>query len=95
MPIIKIPANKNVGKSLKDINDNFEHLDKNGKDKAGEYTQDTPSKVWVVLHSLGKRPSVTVIDDSGAIVLCDMEYTDENTVVLRFSEPTAGTVYLN
>lgn len=95
MPIIKIPANKNVGKSLDDINDNFEYLYKNGKDKVGEYTQDKPSKVWVILHNLNKKPSVTVIDDTGAVVLCDIEYTDENTVILRFSEPTAGTIYLN
>lgn len=95
MPIIKIPANKNVGKSLEDINANFEYLDRNGKDKAGEYTQGTPSKVWVILHSLNKKPSVTVIDDTGAVVLCDIEYTDDNTVILRFSEHTAGTVYLN
>ncbi len=95
MPIVKIPANKNVGKSLDDINANFELLDRERKDKAGEYTQDTPSKVWVVLHSLGKKPSVTVIDDSGTVVLCDIEYTNENTVILRFSEPTAGSVYLN
>lgn len=95
MPIVKIPANKNVGKSLDDINANFELLDRERKDKAGEYTQDTPSKVWVILHSLRKKPSVTVIDDTGAVVLCDIEYTDENTVILRFSEPTAGVVYLN
>lgn len=49
----------------------------------------------MILHSLNKKPSVTVIDDTGAVVLCDIEYTNENTVTLRFSEPTAGTVYLN
>ena len=69
--------------------------DGEGKDKSGEYTQDTQAKVWVILHSLNKKPSVTVVDDTGAVVLCDIEYTNENTVTLRFSEPTAGTVYLN
>lgn len=69
--------------------------DGEGKDKSGEYTQDTQAKVWVILHGLNKKPSVTVVDDTGAVVLCDIEYTNENTVTLRFSEPTAGTVYLN
>lgn len=59
------------------------------------FTQQGASSTWVILHSLRKKPSVTVIDDTGAVVLCDIEYTDENTVILRFSEPTAGVVYLN
>lgn len=53
------------------------------------------SKVWVILHNLGKKPSVTVIDNYGDVVWCDIEYTNDNTVTLRFSEATAGTVYLN
>ena len=95
MPLVNIPANRNVGACVGDINANFKYLDRESKDKSGEYTQDTQAKVWVILHSLNKKPSVTVIDDTGAVVLCDIEYTNENTVILRFSEPTAGTVYLN
>lgn len=95
MPLVNIPANRNVGACVGDINANFKYLDRESKDKSGEYTQDTQAKVWVILHNLNKKPSVTVIDDTGAVVLCDIEYTDENTIVLRFSEPTAGTVYLN
>ena len=53
------------------------------------------SKTWVILHNLGKKPSVTVIDNYGDVVWCDIEYTNDNTVTLRFSEETAGTVYLN
>ena len=55
----------------------------------------TASKVWVILHNLNKKPSVTVIDNYGDVVWCDIEYTNDNTVTLRFSEETAGTVYLN
>ena len=94
MPLVNIPANRNVGACVGDINANFKYLDRESKDKSGEYTQDTQAKVWVILHSLNKKPSVTVVDDTGAVVLCDIEYTNENTVTLRFSEPTAGTVYL-
>ena len=94
MPITVIPANKNVGKSLVDINSNFAYLD-TVKDKTGAYENTTASKVWVILHNLGKKPSVTVIDNYGDVVWCDIEYTNDNTVTLRFSEETAGTVYLN
>ena len=55
----------------------------------------TASKVWVILHNLNKKPSVTVIDNYGDVVWCDIEYTNDNTVTLQFSEETAGTVYLN
>ena len=94
MPITVIPANKNVGKSLVDINSNFAYLD-TVKDKTGTFENTTASKVWVILHNLGKKPSVTVIDNYGDVVWCDIEYTNDNTVTLRFSEETAGTVYFN
>ena len=94
MPITVIPANKNVGKSLVDINSNFAYLD-TVKDKTGAFENNTASKTWVILHNLGKKPSVTVIDNYGDVVWCDIEYTNDNTVTLRFSDETAGTVYLN
>ena len=31
-----------------DINANFKYLDRESKDKSGEYTQDTQAKVWVI-----------------------------------------------
>lgn len=64
-------------------------------DAHGEFIQQTAASVWIILHKLGKYPSVTVIDNYGELTLCETEYTNENTVTLRFSEPTAGTVYLN
>ena len=94
MPITVIPANKNVGKSLVDINSNFAYLD-TVKDKTGTFENTTASKVWVILHNLGKKPSVTVIDNYGDVVWCDIEYTNDNTVTLRFSDETAGTAYFN
>ena len=94
MPITVIPANKNVGKSLVDINSNFAYLD-TVKDKTGAFENNTASKVWVILHNLGKKPSVTVIDNYGDVVWCDIEYTNDNTVTLRFSDETAGTAYFN
>ena len=94
MPITVIPANKNVGKSLVDINSNFAYLD-TVKDKTGAFENNTASKTWVILHNLGKKPSVTVIDNYGDVVWCDIEYTNDNTVTMRFSDETAWTVYLN
>ena len=41
MPLVNIPANRNVGACVGDINANFKYLDRESKDKSGEYTQDT------------------------------------------------------
>ena len=95
MPLVVIPKEKNVGASLEDINANFKYLDRTSNDKSVSFEQSAPATVWVVLHELDKYPSVTVIDSDGELTLCEIEYTNENTVTLRFSEPTAGTVYLN
>ena len=95
MPLVVIPKEKNVGASLEDINANFKYLDRTSNDKSVSFEQSAPAAVWVVLHELDKYPSVTVIDSDGELTLCEIEYTNENTVTLRFSEPTAGTVYLN
>lgn len=94
MPVVNIPANRNVGDCVGDINSNFAYLD-TVKDKSGAFENTTASKTWVILHNLGKKPSVTVIDNYGDVVWCDIEYTNDNTVTLRFSDETAGTVYLN
>lgn len=98
MGIKLIPKTQNVGVSCDDINANFAYLESlrsEGSDKSVSFTQETSASVWVILHNLSKYPSVTVIDNYGELTLCETEYTNENTVTLRFSEPTAGTVYLN
>lgn len=59
------------------------------------YTQNTPSTTWNVSHYLGKFPSVTVIDSAGTQVFGDINQIDSNHLVIQFSAPFAGTVYLN
>ena len=95
MGLITIPKERNVGACVGDINANFKYLDRTSNDKSVSFEQSAPATVWVVLHELDKYPSVTVIDSDGELTLCEIEYTNENTVTLRFSEPTAGKVYLN
>ena len=77
--------------------ENFNHMEEGIAQACStyEHSQITPSKVWVISHNLGKKPAVMVIDDSGCLCICDIEYTDENTAVLQFSEATSGKAYLN
>ena len=53
------------------------------------------SSTWVIAHSLGKIPSVTVIDSSGNKVNGDVAYTDLNNLTISFNTAFAGTAYLN
>jgi len=60
-----------------------------------EFIQLSNSAVWEILHNLNKRPSVTVIDSSGATVEGDIAYVDANRLIITFSDPIQGTAFLN
>ena len=59
------------------------------------HNQSVASAVWSVTHDLGRYPSVTVVDSSGAEVKGDVQYTSANTLEIRFSAPFAGKAYCN
>lgn len=59
------------------------------------HRQMTASSVWTIVHSLGRFPSVTVVDSGGNTVIGDVTYVDENTVVLTFQGAFSGIAYLN
>lgn len=50
---------------------------------------------WMIPHNLGRHPSVSVADEEGVVGVPDVEYLDENTVLVRFAAPSAGVAYLN
>lgn len=66
-----------------------------GGDKHKEHVQSIASDVWLVEHNLNKIPSVTVIDANKSEVECEVEHTDADNLVLRFSIPISGKAYLN
>tara|TARA_R110000823_G_scaffold304880_3_gene426661 strand:+ start:342 stop:1046 length:705 start_codon:yes stop_codon:yes gene_type:complete len=59
------------------------------------HVQGAASVSWVIAHSLGKNPSVTVIDGSGNNVFGEIVYTDVNNLTVNFNTAFAGTAYLN
>ena len=60
------------------------------------FSQDVPSDVWVITHTLsGKHPSVVVVDSAGTVVVGDIQYSDTNEVTITFSLPFSGKAYLN
>tara|TARA_R110000737_G_scaffold106687_3_gene139521 strand:+ start:6421 stop:6921 length:501 start_codon:yes stop_codon:yes gene_type:complete len=61
------------------------------------YTHDQgiPNVTWTIQHNLDKRPSVTVVDTGGAVVVGEVEYIDSNEVTVTFNAAFSGEAYLN
>lgn len=66
-----------------------------GSDANFLFTQGTPSATWVIVHPLGKYPSVTVIDSNGRYVLAPVRYDSLTQVTLLFHAAFSGLATLN
>lgn len=64
-------------------------------DRNYRHTQLAPSRVWSVVHDLGKYPSVTIMDETGIEYEAEVKHTDQNNTLLTFSEPFAGYADIN
>lgn len=53
------------------------------------------SALWTIAHGMGRRPSVTIVDSAGTVVIGRVKYVDQNTIQLTFSAQFSGTAYLN
>lgn len=58
------------------------------------HTQAVASATWTIIHPLGGRPSVTVVDSSGTVALGEVNYNNDQTVVVSFTAPFSGYAYL-
>lgn len=59
------------------------------------WSQDTAATTWVIVHNLGRHPSVSVTDTTGEVILTTVKYLSENIVGVEFTYPSAGMAYLN
>jgi len=60
------------------------------------YVQATAATVWLINHSLTYRPSVTVVDSSGRVMIPgSVEYPSASSVKLTFSAAVGGEAYLS
>ena len=64
-------------------------------DKHYTHDQASPSTTWTINHNLNKRPSVSVVDSAYNKIICEVEYTSNNQVVLTMDSSTSGKAYLN
>jgi hypothetical protein len=65
-------------------------------DKTFKHTQSAESNTWTINHGLNKKPSVTVTTAATeAVVIGEVTYTNNNTLVISFEAAFAGIAYLN
>tara|TARA_R110000823_G_scaffold15700_1_gene50721 strand:+ start:516 stop:1214 length:699 start_codon:yes stop_codon:yes gene_type:complete len=65
-------------------------------DKSFTYTQGAASDTWTINHGLNKKPSVTVTTAAtNAVVIGEVTYTNNNTLVISFEAAFDGIAYLN
>lgn len=59
------------------------------------YEQTTASMEWVIKHNLARFPIVKTYDNEGNELIGDLEYTDENSVTVKFTRSCTGKAYIN
>jgi hypothetical protein len=60
-----------------------------------KHYQTTTSAEWIITHNMGKYPSVSVVDSANSYVIGEVEYIDENVLIVRFKNPFKGNAFLN
>ncbi len=64
-------------------------------DKTYNHTQSVLSDEWEIEHNLGKYPSVTCVLENGYEFTPDVEYIDENNLIIHLNGSDRGTAYCN
>lgn len=59
------------------------------------HTQVSASNSWVIIHNLGKKPSVTIVDSGDNVVIGDVIYNSVDQLTVNFSAAFSGKAYLN
>ena len=65
-----------------------------GNTRRHVHTQGAPSSTWTIAHTLGGRPSVTVVDSAGTVVIGEVSYNSDTEVTIYFTSPFSGFAYL-
>lgn len=64
-------------------------------DKHYVHVQGPPQNIWTVTHNLNKKPSLTVIDSSGNMVVGKLTYVNLNILTIQFAAPISGEAICN
>lgn len=58
------------------------------------HTQGSASATWVITHSLGGYPSVTIVDTSKTFVIGEVKYDSTTQITVSFTAAFSGYAYL-
>jgi hypothetical protein len=66
-----------------------------GEKRTYIHDQGMPSDVWTINHTLGKYPSVSVVDSANSIVTGEVTYLSKYKITVTFTSGFSGKAYLN
>ena len=58
------------------------------------FSQPVASSEWVIFHPLGGKPSVTIVDSAGTVVIGEIQYESDTKIVVTFTAAFSGFAYL-
>lgn len=59
------------------------------------HVQNLPASEWIIIHNMGRNPSIAVTDSAGTVVEGVVTYIDMNTLRVNFSADFSGFAELN
>jgi len=59
------------------------------------HTQNIAATTWTVTHNLGKKPSVTVVDSGGSVVIGAVTHVNTNQLQIVFTAAFSGVAHCN
>lgn len=65
-----------------------------GNSRRHVHAQGVVSDQWVITHTLGGKPSVTIVDSADTVVIGEVTYNSNSQVTVNFSAPFSGYAYL-
>ena len=65
-----------------------------GNTRRHVHTQGAASTSWVITHTLGGKPSVTIVDSADTLVVGTVIYDSNTRITVNFTVPFSGFAYL-
>lgn len=59
------------------------------------HVQGVAASTWIVVHNLGKYPTVAIVDSGGSVVVGEIRYDSTSQCTLTFAFAFSGEAYAN
>ena len=65
-----------------------------GNTRRHVHVQESPSATWTIVHNLGGKPSVMVVDTADTVVIGEVKYDSNTQITVEFTAAFSGYAYL-